>query len=241
MELNKVQITELEKPLDRSRVKQREQSGRQVSYIEGWHAQAEANRIFGFDGWKSETTYCKEACRYQVKVGKTNPVDGWKVGYEAHVRLTVGCVVREGVGHGSGHAKDLFDAIESAAKEAETDAMKRAFKSFGNVFGLALYDKTQANVCDTAAIEAAEKMKQELALPSPIELSAEIAGANTVLELEAIKEKYKRGLNLLKKEDAHNFTLTVAKFTVRKADILTAGGTSTKKTTEEELDDSIPF
>jgi hypothetical protein len=35
-------------------------------------------------------------------------------------------VVREGTGFGSGFGKDLGDAMESAIKEAETDAMKRA-------------------------------------------------------------------------------------------------------------------
>src|SRR5262245_49254735 len=28
---------------------------RQLSYIEGWYAISEANRIFGFDGWSRET------------------------------------------------------------------------------------------------------------------------------------------------------------------------------------------
>jgi recombination DNA repair RAD52 pathway protein len=31
-------------------------------------------------------------------------------------------------------------------KAAESDALKRAFVTFGNVFGLALYDKAQRNV-----------------------------------------------------------------------------------------------
>jgi hypothetical protein len=38
------------------------------------------------------------------------------------------------------------EAHESAIKEAETDAMKRALSTFGNPFGLALYDKEQQNV-----------------------------------------------------------------------------------------------
>jgi hypothetical protein len=38
------------------------------------------------------------------------------------------------------------EAHESAIKEAETDAMKRALTTFGNPFGLALYDKEQHNV-----------------------------------------------------------------------------------------------
>ncbi len=38
------------------------------------------------------------------------------------------------------------EARESALKEAETDAMKRALTTFGNPFGLALYDKAQHGV-----------------------------------------------------------------------------------------------
>jgi len=40
----------------------------------------------------------------------------------------------------------MGDVIESAVKEAETDALKRALRSYGNTFGLALYDKSQSNV-----------------------------------------------------------------------------------------------
>ena len=41
-------------------------------------------------------------------------------------------------------------AHESAIKEAETDATKRALMTFGNQFGLALYDKEQREVADKA-------------------------------------------------------------------------------------------
>lgn len=134
-----MKIEELDKPLDRAVVKTRSKGTFDLSYIEGWWAISEANRIFGFDGWFRETMYCKEVSRTEYN-GKH------KVGYEAMVKITVGGVVREGTGHGSGIAKDLFDSIEGAAKEAETDAMKRALMTFGNPFGLALYDKTQKNV-----------------------------------------------------------------------------------------------
>ena len=43
------QKNELSAPLNRANVKERNQSGRNLSYIEGWHAIAEANRIFGLD------------------------------------------------------------------------------------------------------------------------------------------------------------------------------------------------
>ena len=115
-----------------------------MDYIEGWKAIEEANRIFNFD-WHRETIYCREIACYEKEIGK-NKDAGWLVGYEAKVRIRVGDIEREGTGHGSGIAKDLFDCIEGAAKEAETDAMKRALMTFGYPFGLALYDKEKANV-----------------------------------------------------------------------------------------------
>ena len=59
-------------------------------------------------------------------------------------------LVREGTGAGHGIDADLGQAHESAIKEAETDAMKRALMTFGNPFGLALYDKQQRDVTSSA-------------------------------------------------------------------------------------------
>ena len=36
-------------------IRTREANGRELSYLEGWYAISEANRIFGFDGWNRET------------------------------------------------------------------------------------------------------------------------------------------------------------------------------------------
>ena len=36
-------------------IRTREAHGRELSYLEGWYAISEANRIFGFDGWNRET------------------------------------------------------------------------------------------------------------------------------------------------------------------------------------------
>src|SRR5512143_2596164 len=44
-------VKELSAKLPASAVKSRSQAGRSVSYVEGWHVIAEANRIFGFDNW----------------------------------------------------------------------------------------------------------------------------------------------------------------------------------------------
>ena len=131
---------DLTKKLNPDHVKGRKQGGGTVSYIEGWHAIAEANRIFGFGEWTRETLELRQ-------LGDPREVDGKnRVEYMARVRITVAGVVRDGCGFGQGIDRDVGQAHESALKEAETDAMKRAFMTFGNPFGLALYDKSRENV-----------------------------------------------------------------------------------------------
>jgi recombination DNA repair RAD52 pathway protein len=49
------QVQALRRKLDHRHVRTREVNGRELSYIEGWYAISEANRIFGFDGWNRET------------------------------------------------------------------------------------------------------------------------------------------------------------------------------------------
>ena len=58
-------------------------------------------------------------------------------------------IVREGSGTGEGKASTPGQAHELALKGAETDATKRALATFGNPFGLALYDREQAGVRKT--------------------------------------------------------------------------------------------
>lgn len=149
MSFSNEQLAALKAKLDPSHVAKRQQSGRALSYIEGWHAEAEANRIFGFDAWHSEVIETRLVAERERKLSSGK--DGWSVSYVCTVRVTVytpdgGKVVRDGVGAGHGIDADLGLAHESAIKEAATDAEKRALKTFGNPFGLALYDKTQANV-----------------------------------------------------------------------------------------------
>lgn len=151
-------IKALSADLDRKHVRTRKQSGRSLSYIEGWHAIAEANRIFGFDGWERQTVEIKCVAEGPRDIGE-NKIPGFGVTYIAKVRVSVltgasgHTVVREGCGTGHGIDRDLGQAHESALKEAETDAMKRALMTFGNPFGLALYDKEQANVSDCSTDE----------------------------------------------------------------------------------------
>jgi DNA recombination protein Rad52 len=148
------QITALAAPLDRAKVRQREQGRSSVSYLEGWQVIAEANRIFGFDGWQRETVALRCVNQSERSIGRDGR-SGWGVTYTARVRITVGestgaQLIREGCGAGHGIDTDLGQAHESALKEAETDAMKRALMTFGNPFGLALYDKQQREVTGAA-------------------------------------------------------------------------------------------
>lgn len=140
---NDQQIKDLSAPLSKAHVKKNPKG---FDYVEGWHAIAEANRIFGFDAWDRQTLEMRQ-------LGDPEQVNGnWRVAYHCRVRITVRAgetlITRDGSGYGSGIVKDIRDAHEGAIKEAETDAMKRALMTFGNPFGLALYDKAQANVVD---------------------------------------------------------------------------------------------
>ena len=150
--LSAEQSAALAAPLNRANVQTRSQAGRSLNYLEGWVAIREANRIFGFDGWQRETIELHCVSESQRPIGRDQK-PGWGVTYIARVRIRLGSqasgapsLVREGSGAGHGIDVDLGLAHESALKEAETDAMKRALMTFGNPFGLALYDKQQRQV-----------------------------------------------------------------------------------------------
>ncbi|HYL33436.1 MAG TPA: Rad52/Rad22 family DNA repair protein [Stellaceae bacterium] len=80
-----------------------------------------------------------------------------KASYAVQVRIKIRAgktvVAREGTGLGHGIGATLGEAHESALKEAETDATTRALVTFGNPFGVALYDKAQAGVQRTRALD----------------------------------------------------------------------------------------
>src|SRR6516165_316662 len=104
---------------------------------------AEANRIFGYDAWDRRTLVSR--C---VWSGASGALYG--AAYTTKVRVSVRAgditIVREGSGTGEGKAPTPGQAHELALKGAETDATKRALATFGNPFGLALYDREQNGV-----------------------------------------------------------------------------------------------
>ena len=125
-----------------------------MSYLEGWQVIAEDNRIFGFDGWERSTLISRCVAEHERPIGRDRK-SGWGVTYIARVRITITernrTLIREGSGAGHGIDADLGLAHESALKEAETDVTKRALMTFGNPFGLALYDKQQRQVSSAVA------------------------------------------------------------------------------------------
>src|SRR5664279_2016420 len=134
------QTLALRRNLDHRQIRTREIRGRELSYIEGWYAISEANRIFGFDGWSRETIESK------CVLARENRGTFLAV-YIARVRITVhadgATVAREGHGTGEGHGSSPGEVHDIALKTAETDATKRALATFGKPFGLALYGNSK--------------------------------------------------------------------------------------------------
>jgi recombination DNA repair RAD52 pathway protein len=144
----------LEGKLDKADVKTRRgANGRAVSYVEAWHVIDMANTVFGHGCWDAETVEMKrEHEPVQIPPTEEHPKGGIVVTYSARVRVTVYSqdgsrkVVRERSGGHRGFGPTVGQAVEDCIKAAETDATKRAFVTFGNIFGLALYDREQRNV-----------------------------------------------------------------------------------------------
>ena len=141
------QIRGLTGKLERHHVRCRNVEGRDISYIEGWFAIAEANAIFGYGGWDREMVHFEKV--YERSRGEIT-----SCAYLARVRIRVRAgvvpILREGTGWGSASGHNLADTHERAIKSAETDATKRALATFGNRFGLCLYDKEQGGVSGPA-------------------------------------------------------------------------------------------
>lgn len=146
--MGKELLSRLNQPLDPKQVKTRKKAGRTLSYLAGFQAEAIANDVFEHK-WSSETVFIEKIFERVYETVDDNGIkrEMIEVAYTAKVRVCVKidneCIVREGTGAGNGISatKNQFDAHELAIKEAETDAKKRAFKSFGDRFGLSLYDK----------------------------------------------------------------------------------------------------
>lgn len=188
--------------------------GKFGDYVDGYHCITEANRIFGEDGWSYEIVRLQLVSEQTVSLSSKNGnYEQYRVGYLCTVKVRVGDTYKEGaaVGVGLGDPKALADHHESAVKEAETDALKRALRSYGNTFGLALYDKDKSQVgVDTPPFDPAgyrDRVKRE------------VERAPTMQDLQEVWRKELEDLNRLKDQDPPKYNeLTKAKDT-RKAEL----------------------
>lgn len=184
---------ELRKPLDERAVKP-PPPGKVGRYVDAHHVISEANRIFGEGGWSYTITRLAQSSRIETTDRNGNPQ--LRIGYLATVQVRVGDVVREGAAVGSGFGKpdNEADIHESAVKEAETDAMKRGLRSFGNTFGLALYDKDTENAQIAAPPPDTSKVREAML--------RDILAANSLPALQAVWKGVHPHLGSLTPDDA---------------------------------------
>src|SRR5262245_42945644 len=101
------QVRALQRGVPSDKVRVRRLNGRELPYIEGWQAIAEANRIFGFAGWDRETLEARCIVGRDIR-GTFHAV------YAAKVRVTVRAdgtsVLRDGSGAGEAKSSSPGEA-----------------------------------------------------------------------------------------------------------------------------------
>lgn len=118
-----------------------------IPYIKSFEVINQANKIFGFDGWSYRIVEMTETSK--VETENNSGKRGHVIGVSAHISVTVlfadgRQVIREDIGYGTGidySSMSEAKAYESAGKEAVSDGLKRALRTFGNQFANQLYDQ----------------------------------------------------------------------------------------------------
>ena len=137
MNLNDKQREQLLKGINTDRVSQRKGGGgKMLSYVEAYDIKAHLTRIFGFGGWSWQIQDVALAFEQQQE-------NRWVVGYRVQGTLTIGDCQYSGVAVGSSMGSQA-DAHDNAAKNGDSDALKRAAINLGDQFGLSLYSNGSA-------------------------------------------------------------------------------------------------
>ena len=123
------QLKALRRNLDHRYVRTREANGRSLSYIEGWYAISEANRIFGFDGWSRETieSRCVLAREtrgaflavYTARVRISVQADGTTIIREGHAQCAAANVTAIKIGSNALCVKETSEMIRQKIQDAE--------------------------------------------------------------------------------------------------------------------------
>ncbi len=189
MAFDQKQVRQLRSKLKQANIRSRCENGMTLHYLEGWHVIAEANRIFGFDGWSRETVDVQ--CVYTKHNGGR-----YDAVYTTRIRIVVNAdgarIIREGSGTGESSAQTPGQAHEFALKAAETDATKRALMTFGNAFGLSLYnsakvdaaeaDTQDTNVKDVPALPTSDRTTANDGTVEPDEQKCDVNGKAVLKE-----------------------------------------------------------
>ena len=143
----------LAQPLDPALVRERvKEDGTVFAYLEGEVVVNQANRIFGHGGWGAEAV---SEPRYQP-VEVVDPESGEVLAlgfYAVAVRVTVsGCPPKGDIGSGFVTERTL-ESHCNAAKAAVTDGIKRAFRQFGQQFGLNLNERQPRTLASPAKLD----------------------------------------------------------------------------------------
>lgn len=190
--ISKEQYEVLLRDLAASRVAQRSQAGRSLSYLEAWDVKAHLIRIFGFGGWSSEVLETHLAFEEKNEKGQ------WSVGYRVVLRLTIHEMrswqdwpttdsVYTEAAVGSASLPQRGEAHDMAIKTAESDALKRAAINLGTQFGLSLYDNGSRKdvVGRTLVGPEGYEPKVEVETPEVVEYLASELAAEFTTRIEA--------------------------------------------------------
>lgn len=198
---------ELDAPIPRDVVAKRSQGRFDLSYLEGWYVIDRMNKIFGQGNWEYHVVSV-------TKVAETELNGKYFAAYTAHIGLEVRFNETQptrisDVGYGDGYdSSNPGKPHESALKEAVTDGIKRCAKSLGMSLGLALYDKTQANVVDSDEEKA--EVKEEVKVEPKKEVTKSKSKVTSKDELKAIALNL-IARNKLSREDFKNKYLDLVK------------------------------
>ncbi len=189
----------LSSPIHPDRVSERKQGNQTLSYVEAVEVIRAANGIFGFGNWGYSVKDGPKVVAEGVREYRDKPPVPWYLWQET-VTLTVRsglgepALTMDGVG-ASIQSGDGPEGAEMAVKAADTDALKRALKNYGNQFGLSLYDKEdvqniEENYKEWRARErAARQSKGDEPTPAPSEPPAPSGEPTEAVPAVPLKEQ----------------------------------------------------